>query len=135
MDSVGLACMRAQQCLELWKPLDEFFYTLRDLTCHHQILQELKTNLNNQLHAAENSIYSNKKVERQLRKLILNINKQLKETEKNVYDHLYSDDKIAERIDHIIAIKGLGYMTVATVLGETNGFVQVYFTSNQLCML
>nr|WP_260171646.1 IS110 family transposase [Pedobacter cryoconitis] len=123
MDSVGLACMGAQQCLELWKPLDAFFYTLRALTRHHQSLQELKTSLNNQLHADENSIYSNKKVKKQLRTLILNINKQLRETEKNVHAHLYSDDKIAERVDHIVAIKGIGHMTVATVLGETNGFL------------
>jgi len=37
--------MGAQQCLELWQPLDEFFYTLRALTRHHQSLQELKTNI------------------------------------------------------------------------------------------
>lgn len=123
IDAVGLGRMGAEQCLELWQPMDEYFYTLRALTRQHQSLQELKTNINNQLHADEHSIYSSKEVMKQLKKLIVTIEKQLKENEHSVHAHLYSNEEVAERIDHIIDIKGLGYMTVATVLGETNGFL------------
>ncbi|MEO7048709.1 MAG: IS110 family transposase [Ferruginibacter sp.] len=122
IDAAGLSRMGAEQCLELWKPMDEFFYTLRSMTRHHQSLQELKTNINNQLHADEHSIYSNKAVIKQLKKLITTIEKQLEETDQGIHDHLYSDEEIAKKTDHIIAIKGLGYLTVATVLAETNGF-------------
>jgi len=123
IDAVGLARMGAEQCLELWQPMDEFFYTLRAMTRHHQSLQELKTNINNQLHADEHSIYSSKAVIKQLKKLITTIEKQLTETDQAIHAHLYSNDEVAERLDHIIGIKGLSYMTVATVLAETNGFV------------
>jgi len=122
IDAAGLARMGAQQCLELWQPLDEFFYTLRALTRHHQSLQELKTNVNNQLHADQHSIYSSKTVVKQLKKLIDGIDKQLNEIELEIHKHLYSDNEVAEKTDHIIAIKGLGYMTVAAILAETNGF-------------
>jgi transposase len=122
IDAAGLARMGAEQCLELWQPMDEFFYTLRALTRQHQSLQELKTNINNQLHADEHSIYSSKEVIKQLKKLIVTIEKQLKENEQSVHAHLYSDDEVAQKVNYIIDIKGLGYMTVATVLGETNGF-------------
>src|SRR5687768_16405278 len=49
IDAKGLAQMGAQQRLEAWQPMNEFFYILRALTRHHESLQNLKTNLNNQL--------------------------------------------------------------------------------------
>ena len=82
----------------------------------------MKTSINNQLHADEHSIYSSKNVIKQLKKLITTIEKQLIETEQSIHDHLYSDAEVGKKTDQIIDIKGLGYMTVATVLGETNGF-------------
>ena len=121
-DAAGLARMGAEQSLELWQPLDEFFYTLRALPRHHQSLQELKTNVNNQLHADEHSIYSSKTVIKQLKKLITGLDKQLNEIEKEIHKHLYSNDEVAQKVAYITEIKGLGYMTVATILAETNGF-------------
>ncbi|MEO6520420.1 MAG: IS110 family transposase [Mucilaginibacter sp.] len=122
IDAAGLARMAAEQCLEQWQPMADFFYKLRALTRHHQSLQELKTNINNQLHADEHSIYSSKSVIKQLKKLIVTLEKQLDDTAQEIHDHLYSDSDVAKKVDHIIDIKGLGYMTVATILGETNGF-------------
>lgn len=122
IDAAGLARMAAQQCLELWQPMDEFFYTLRALTRHHQGLQEMKTSVNNQLHADEHSIYSSKDVTKQLKKLIATIDKQLKETSQSIQDHLYSNAEIVEKVNYITGIKGLGHLSVATVLAETNGF-------------
>ena len=123
IDATGLARMGAEQCLELWQPMDEFFFTLRALTRHHQSLQELRTNVNNQLHAEEHSIYSIKSVIKQHKKLIATIEEQLKEIEQRIHDHLNNNAEVAEKINHITAIKGLGYMTVATILAETNGFL------------
>ena len=120
--------MGAEQCLELWQPMDEFFYTLRAMTRHHQTLQELRTSINNQIHADEHSIYSIKSVVKQNKKLKAAIEKDLKEIEQAIHDHLYSDAEVAQKMNHITELKGLGYMTVATILAETNGFV--LFKSN-----
>jgi len=122
IDATGLARMGAEQSLELWKPMDEFFYTLRALTRHHQSLQEFRTSINNQLQADEHSIYSSKEVIKQLKKLIKTIGKQLEDIEQDIHDHLRAKAEVAEKIDRITAIKGLGVMTVATILAETNGF-------------
>ena len=127
IDALGLSRMGAEQSLQFWKPMDEFFYTLRALTRHHQSLQELKTNVNNQLHADEHSIYSNKKVMKQLKKLISTIEKELHETEQEIDKQLYSSPDIAKKVRYITDVKGLGNLTVATILAETNGFT--LFTS------
>lgn len=50
-----------------WRPLDEFWFPLRGLTRQHQSLQELRTQLGNQLHAHTKSIYSVALVEHQLK--------------------------------------------------------------------
>jgi len=122
IDAGGLARMGAEQCLELWEPMDDFFYNLRALTRHHQSLQELRTNTNNQLHADMHSIYSSKLVIKQLKKLIATINKEVTEIEQEINKLLSSKPEVAEKVKHITGIKGMGTLTVATVLGETNGF-------------
>jgi transposase len=122
MDASGLARMGAEQCLDKWEPLDDFFYTLRAFTRNHQSLQELKTNLNNQLHADMHSIYSNKLVMKQLKKLIATVDKQIEETDQAIHTHLYSKPEVAEKIKQLTSIKGVGTLTIATILAETNGF-------------
>jgi transposase len=122
IDAAGLARMGAEQCLEQWQPMDDFFYNLRALTRHHQSLHELKTNVGNQLHADEHSIYNNKKVMKQLKKLITTIETEIAEIEQEVSKQLYIKREVAERVRYIVAVKGVGELTVATILGETNGF-------------
>lgn len=122
IDASGLARMGAEQRLDKWEPLDDFFYTLRSLTRHHQSLQEMKTSLNNQLHADMHSIYSNKAVIKQLNKLIATLDKQIEDMEDGISNHLNSNPEVLEKVNHIKTIKGVGVLTIATILGETNGF-------------
>ncbi|MGE5107957.1 MAG: IS110 family transposase [Sphingobacteriales bacterium] len=131
IDAKGLAQMGAQQNLEPWQPMDDFFYTLRSLTRHHESLQSVKTNLNNQLHADSAGMYANKQIEKQLKKLIATINKQLEVMEKAIEEHIASDPDIQQKVNGILKIKGVGLMTVATLAGETNGFL-LFKTAPQL---
>lgn len=59
---------------------------------------------------------------KQLNKLIITIEKQIAETEKAMEEHLYSKAEVAEKVKYLTAIKGVGTITIATILGETNGF-------------
>lgn len=123
IDAKGLAQMGAEQKLDPWQPMDDFFYTLRALTRHHESLQSLKTNINNQLHADNAGMYANKQVGNQLKKLIDTINKQIEDIGKSIEKHIASDQAIQQKVDGILKIKGVGLLTVATLLGETNGFL------------
>lgn len=123
IDAKGLARMGAEQALQLWQPMDDFFYQLRALTRQHQSLQELKTSISNQEHAQQYSGMANKIVVKQLKQLIVNIEKQISAIEKAIIDHINHDAAIAKKVAGICQIKGLGILTVAVVLAETNGFV------------
>jgi transposase len=131
IDAKGLAQMGAEQKLESWQPLNDFFYTLRALTRQHESLQNLRTNINNQLHANGAGIYVNEQVDQQLTQLINTIDKQLEEIEKAMKAHIGSDPAIEQKVEGILKIKGVGLMTVATLLAETNGFL-LFKTASQL---
>jgi transposase len=123
IDAQGLSKMGAEKALELWQPAAEYYYELRAMTRQHQSLQEFKTAVNNQLHAEEHGMYKNKLVIKQLKQQIKFIEKQIADLETAIAAHVTSDKEVAERVHNICKIKGLGILTVAVILAETNGFV------------
>lgn len=131
IDAKGLAQMGAEQCLSIWSPFGRFFYELRSLTRHHQSLQEQKTVSKNQLHAIKNGMYSSKSVEQQLESMIKLIDKQLEKLEVMIKDHLQSEEEVWEKVCNIYTIKGVGLLTTAIVLAETNGF-ELFENAKQL---
>jgi len=122
IDAKGLSRMGAEQSLDQWQPLSKFYFTLRAYTRQHQSLQELKTSVSNQLHAAEHTLYQVKEVTKQLRELISKIDKQILQLKKKIEDYINSDKEIRDKVEKCCSIKGVGVMTMAVILGETNGF-------------
>lgn len=122
IDAKGLSRMGAEQCLKPWSPMSEFYYCLRDLTRQHQSLQEQKTALRNQLHSQEHSMYKSKFVIKQIKRSISLIDKQLNAVMIEIETHVATDSHVASKIEKICTIKGIGLITVATVIAETNGF-------------
>lgn len=131
IDAQGLAQMGAEQCLKQWNPLTEFYYSLRSLTRQHQSLQEAKTSLGNQLHALLYTMYKPKTVIKQMKKTISLFDKQLIEMENTIKSHLKSEPLTWQKVENICKIKGVGILTVAVILAETNGF-ELFENSNQL---
>lgn len=100
----------------------EFFYHLRSLSRHNQSLKEMWTTFNNQVEATENCMYVDKVSIRSLGKLIKTLDIQIQENTEAITTHVNSNEPIAKKIENITAIKGVGILTVAVILGETNGF-------------
>lgn len=122
VDAKGLAQMAAQQHLKKWQPLNGFYYQLRGYTRQHQALTEQKTVFKNQLHAIEHGMYRNKVVEKQLAKIISLLDKQISDMEIAIADYIHSEQDVKESVENILRIKGVGMLTVATILAETGGF-------------
>lgn len=121
-DSKALSRMGAEQALELWQPMGEFFYKLRGLTRFYQSIQESITVHNNQLEAFNHGMYANKKIIKSLKKLIAQFEKQLEEVKDVITAHIASDEIIHQKVKNITTIKGVGELTAAVILAETNGF-------------
>ena len=122
IDAKGLSQMGSEQCLDLWQPMGAFFYQLRLLTRQHQNIVELKTVLKNQLDALGYAMHQSDEVTKQLEQTIALLDTQSKELIVAIKKHLKSDENIAARFNNLLKMKGLGILTLATVLSETNGF-------------
>ena len=122
IDAKGLSQMGAEQCLEFWQPMGTFFYELRLLTRQHQNVTELKTVLKNQLSALSFAMHHLDAVNNQLEQTIILFETQLKELDKEIKAHLKSNKEVYDKTENILKMKGLGVLTLSTVLAETNGF-------------
>jgi len=131
IDAKGLARMGAEQKLDFWLPFGKYFYFLRALTRQLQSIQELKTAANNQLHASELAMFELSFVLKQQKKLIKEYDKMIAALTNEIEKHLHSDKEMMVRIEKIMKIKGVGLLTVAIVLAETNGF-ELFSSASQL---
>lgn len=123
IDAKGLAQMLAERSFRLWEPMGKFYYQLRGLTRQQESLSEIKTGISNQLGAANRGAYKNKDVIKQLKETIKFLEKQIAEIEKKIVAHLKSNPEIKEQVENVLTIKGIGVITLAILLAETNGFL------------
>jgi transposase len=130
IDAQALAYMGLEKNLRKWEPINSFFYELRSLTRYHQSVQEMQTSLRNQLHAEQAGMHTSKQVVKQLKAGIKLFEGQLKELEKAIEEKIVSEPEVKKKTANITeSMKGVGVMTVATVIAETNGFT--WFTNRR----
>jgi transposase len=122
IDAKGLAQMGGEQCLELWQPMGTFFYELRLLTRQYQNITELKTVLKNQSSALGFAMHHLDSVNNQFEQTINLFETQLKELEIEMKKHLKTNEEVYNKVKNILKMKGLGVLTLSTILAETNGF-------------
>ena len=122
VDAKALSRMGAEQALERWQPMGTYFYELRTLTRHHEQMTEMRTQLLNQLEAAQQAMHPSKEVLESLHKMVDIVEEEIQKNTRAISLHLQSDETVAGKVKHLTAIKGVGERSVAVVLAETNGF-------------
>lgn len=122
-DAKALSRMGAEQALPLWEPMNGYFYELRALTRLYQTLQENLTSTRNQLEAAELGMYPSKQTIQSLTRLKKETEKQIILIKEAIEAHLAGNDEVMRKVKNIAAVKGLGVLTIAVILAETNGFL------------
>jgi len=122
IDAQGLSRMGAEQVLNLWQPMGNYFYHLRALTRQQQSLQELRTQLGNQLHASTRGMYKDEFVINQLEQTLQHLKDQITKVEEAIKTHIKQNEEVNRKVENICKISGVAILTVAVVLAETNGF-------------
>lgn len=108
--------------LDDWQPPKGIYGILQQLTRERSQLIEEKVVIKNQLHAENAEAKPNKKsIERCIKRLAL-IEKQVKEIVQEIKDLVATDVEMQRIMVLVCSITGIGTLTAATVLGETNGF-------------
>ena len=126
MDAYTLGMMGClDKRLKRWSPPSPVYRELRQMTRFVADINKVKTELRNHQESLTNSEMAEKSIVKHYNKLIEEIDKQLAANEKAIREKVKQEPGLAERIDRIVTIKGVGFMTVITVLAETNGFALI----------
>lgn len=105
-----------------WQPPKGIYRMLQQLTRERSQLTDEKVVIKNQLHAEQAEAMPHKKsIERSNKRLAL-LEKQVTEIESELKILLKADEDAQKIVLLICTIPGIGLLTAATVLGETNGF-------------
>lgn len=120
--SEAIARFGLERKLEQWSRPKGVFKNLRQLTRERSQLVELKTICKNQLHAEQAEAQPHKKSIARVKKRIEVLGKQEKEIEADLRELIKTDAEIQKVVILLCSISGVGLLTAATVLGETNGF-------------
>ena len=120
--SEAIALFGLERKLENWEPPKGVYKKLQQLSRERAQIMDEQTVIKNQLHAEnkearphENSIQRSNKRLALIKKQIQDINKELEEL-------INTNDEVKEIVILLRSIPGIGIITAATVLGETNGF-------------
>lgn len=118
----AIALFGLEKKLNLWKKPKPIFKKIRQLTREREQLIQSRTISKNQLHAEQSEAEPGKKTIERLKKQIAFFNKQEKEIKEELEMLQRSEERVNESIKRISSITGVGKLTAATVLAETNGF-------------
>jgi transposase len=122
IDASILGLMGLERDLGKWEPASDNSRILKQLTRDRVSLLAQKTALSNRLHALKYSYQPHKQVMKRLNQQLNLLKKQIKEVEKQIEQLIEKDDFLSERIKNVCKVKGLGMITVATIVAETDGF-------------
>jgi transposase len=108
--------------LENWKRPKAVFKRLRQLTRERGQLVDQRTVAKNQLHAEKAEAEPNKSTLARLSKVIALFDKLETEVSKEITATIKEDQQVNAAVKLIMSITGVGELTAATALAETNGF-------------
>lgn len=120
--SQAIARFGLERKLDKWKRPKQIFKNLKQLTRERDQIIQTRTLAKNQLHAEQAEAFPNPSSLHRLKALIKFLDKQVAEIVKEITVLVKQDNQINESIELICSIPGVGRLTAATVLAETNGF-------------
>lgn len=129
IDAQGLALMGAERRLAPWEGIDPYWRELRSITRTRADLMDQRTQLRNQLHALEHSGRPCEQVVRSIQACITTLSEQIKQLTQAIYEQLNARDELGPVLAYLLSIPGVGRLTVATLLAETNGFAAFHSIS------
>ena len=122
IDAAGLGRLACEQYIKQWQPLSKNIYQLRMLTRQVEAVAEQLTVIKNQLHALQHGRIRMKEVEKMLEQQLALLEKQKQKLEEMIEALITGDALLKKKFENILSIKGIGLLSLATIIAETDGF-------------
>jgi transposase len=120
--SEAIALFGLEKKVEDWIPPKKVFRELRQITRERDQLIAERTILKNQLHAEQVEAYPSEQTINRIKIRIKMVNGQLKETLAEITAAIKNDTEISRSVNLLTSIPGIGLLTAAVIMAETNGF-------------
>jgi transposase len=120
--SAAIAMFGLEKKLDDWIQPKKAFRELRQLTREREQLITERTVLKNQLHAEQAEAWSGERTIGRIKDRIKFVNAQLKEILTEITTATKQDQELNQAVKTVTTIPGIGLLTAAVVLAETNGF-------------
>ena len=122
IDARTIAQMGAERTLEQWSPPAEIFRSLRALTRLYSDLKSQKTAFLNRLHSMESGHEPLPFIIKSTKELIKKLDREIEKCELEINKLIASEDWLKHKVDKLLTIKGVGLITIAIILAETQAF-------------
>lgn len=120
--SAAIAQFGLERKLDNWEKPNILYHTLQQLTRERDQIVSERSIVKNQLHAEKTEAVPNVNSLKRLNARIKFLNKQEKEIKSDITICINKDSKVKKEVENICTIPGIGQLTAAIVLAETNGF-------------
>lgn len=125
LDAVMLTKFALERQMQLWQLPSPLTKALKTLTREYSSIKQMAVQIKNQLHAKEYSYEPLKETIQRGQATLEVFEKQLKEIEKQIKELVEKDDDLSDRINKTGKIEGVGFMTIVSIIAETNGFALI----------
>jgi transposase len=125
VDARVIAQMGAERDLPHWQPPLAILKQLRDLTRLYTDLKQERTVYLNRLESENASASVSPFVINSNRAILKELEKQIRQCEKEIEKTLFAEAWLAEKVNKLMTIKGVGLLTLAIIIAETQGFALV----------
>lgn len=120
--SEAITLFGLEKKVEDWIQPKKVFRELRQITRERDQLIAERTILKNQLHAEQVEAYPSEQTISRIKIRIKMVNGQLKETLAEITAAVKNDTEISRSVNLLTSIPGIGLLTAAVIMAETNGF-------------
>ena len=125
LDAAAITRFGLDRQLTLWSPPSPNIKALHNLSREHHALKATITTVKNQRHALSASFDPQRRSLMRKAQLLKFLERQCDQVEEELHQLVDADPILSKRITTICTVKGIGFITVVTVLAETRCFEHV----------
>jgi len=125
LDARMITQFSLERQMQLWSVPNPLMKAIKALTREYQSKKEIATQIKNQLHAEGYSHAPLKESMKRNHAILSFFEKQLREIEGQIKEIVKQDDDLNNRINKVDKIEGVGFMTIVSIISETNGFALI----------
>ncbi len=123
--AISLTIRGLERKLKLWEPDSDFFSEIKVLTRERSSLIKQMTTLKNRIKSLKFAETNTDSTIKRHTELLDFIKEQIEAIDEEIAERFESKPDISEKVENLETIKGIGKVTIAIVLAETDGFRKI----------